>query len=65
MARFRASFDMIKYSRGGGKSIATTSVTVTAESEQTAMLLAYTQARAKTMYREYECNLTRIDRLRG
>jgi len=64
MARYRVSFSMVKYSSGGGRSIATTSETVVADTEATAIRIATGKVKTKSVYRDYECNLNRVELLR-
>lgn len=62
MARYRVSFNMIKYSAGGSKSTATTSEMVEAETESTAIRIATDRVTAKSTYKGYECHLNKVEK---
>ncbi|POW23577.1 hypothetical protein [Pectobacterium atrosepticum] len=64
MAKYRVSFKMIKYSAGGSKSTAITSETVEAETETTAIQIATNKAKTKSAYRDYECNLDKVVKIK-
>lgn len=56
---------MVRYSAGGGRSTALTSVIVNADNQSVALALATGQVKMKSAYREYECHPSKIEQLRN
>lgn len=63
MSKYRIHFHAIQHAIGGGKSTATDSVTVEAESESTAILLATNRMKTKSIYKGREFEVIKIDKL--
>lgn len=65
MARYRVSFSLISYSKTSkSKSTASTSEIVEAESEATAIYLAESKVRNKSIARDREVVINRVEKLK-
>lgn len=65
MARYRVSFSLISYSKNSNsKSTASTSETVEAESESTAIYLAESKVKNKSIARGREVVINKVEKLR-
>lgn len=65
MARYRVHFDLVQYSKvGGGKGTAPTSEIVEADSEAVALEIAKDKVKKKSIAKDREINVRKIEKLR-